>query len=59
VGVRPVPNLLRILFASVGLDWARAQVPLPSDRIDQTTGCWSVAHPHRPSQRRNFGINQL
>src|SRR5947208_11520530 len=31
----PVPNLLRKTFACVGLDWARPQVPLLPDRIDQ------------------------
>jgi len=46
----PVPNLLAKPFASVGLDWARPQVPLPvpialikwsgSCRTDRSTSRW-------------------
>jgi hypothetical protein len=31
----PVSNLLRMLFACVGLDWARPKFLFHTDRIDQ------------------------
>src|SRR5256885_13200036 len=51
-GVRPVPNLLRKAFASVGLDWvAHPPFLFHADRIDQIAAATAVACTDRSTSR--------